>query len=345
MMRRMSKKVGKLAGSLAAAMAITVAAGCGGQQEVKNAENGEKIYHIGISQFAEHGSLDNCREGFVEGLKEEGLEEGKKLKIEVKNAAADMGTASQIADRFVSDQMDLICAIATPSAQAAFNAAMDTEIPVIYTAVTDPETAELAGKDKKPVGEVTGTSDRLPIKEQLEMIRRILPDAEKIGILYTTSEVNSLSAIETYENYAKEYGFEIVTAGVSNTSEIAMAAEELVGKVDCLTNLTDNTVVNSLPTILERAKEAEIPVFGSEVEQVKLGCLAAEGLDYVELGKQTGKMAAKVLKGEAKASEMEYEEISGGNLYLNTAVAERLGISFGEDLLKSAAGTFDQMEE
>ena len=298
MMRRMSKKVGKLAGSLAAAMAITVAAGCGGQQEVKNAENGEKIYHIGISQFAEHGSLDNCREGFVEGLKEEGLEEGKNLEIEVKNAAADMGTASQIADRFVSDQMDLICA-----------------------------------------------SDRLPIKEQLEMIRRILPDAEKIGILYTTSEVNSLSAIETYENYAKEYGFEIVTAGVSNTSEIAMAAEELVGKVDCLTNLTDNTVVNSLPTILERAKEAEIPVFGSEVEQVKLGCLAAEGLDYVELGKQTGKMAAKVLKGEVKASEMEYEEISGGNLYLNTAVAERLGISFGEDLLKSAAGTFDQMEE
>ena len=115
-----------------------------------------------------------------------------------------------------------------------------------------------------------------------------------------------------------------------------MAAEALVGKVDCLTNLTDNTVVNSLPTILERAKEAEIPVFGSEIEQVKLGCLAAEGLDYVELGKQTGKMAAKILTGEAKASELEYEEISGGNLYLNTAVAEQLGISFGEELLENA---------
>lgn len=235
-----------------------------------------------------------------------------------------------------ADQMDLICAIATPSAQTAFNAAMDTEIPVIYTAVTDPETAELAGKDKKPAGEVTGTSDRLPIKDQLEMIRQILPEAKKIGILYTTSEVNSLSAIRVYENYAEDYGFEIVTAGVSNTSEIAMAAEALVGKVDCLTNLTDNTVVNSLPTILERAKEAEIPVFGSEIEQVKLGCLAAEGLDYVELGKQTGKMAAKILTGEAKASELEYEEISGGNLYLNTAVAEQLGISFGEELLENA---------
>ena len=254
----------------------------------------------------------------------------------MKNAAADMSTASQIADRFVADQMDLICAIATPSAQTAFNAAMDTEIPVIYTAVTDPETAELAGKDKKPAGEVTGTSDRLPIKDQLEMIRQILPEAKKIGILYTTSEVNSLSAIRVYENYAEDYGFEIVTAGVSNTSEIAMAAEALVGKVDCLTNLTDNTVVNSLPTILERAKEAEIPVFGSEIEQVKLGCLAAEGLDYVELGKQTGKMAAKILTGEAKASELEYEEISGGNLYLNTAVAEQLGISFGEELLENA---------
>ena len=115
-----------------------------------------------------------------------------------------------------------------------------------------------------------------------------------------------------------------------------MAAEALVGKVDCLTNLTDNTVVNSLPTILERAKEAEIPVFGSEIEQVKLGCLAAEGLDYVELGKQTGKMAAKILTGEAKASELEYEEISGGNLYLNTVVAEQLGIFFGEELLENA---------
>mgnify|MGYP000323216615 FL=1 len=145
MMRRMSKKVGKLTGSLAAVLAIVAITGCGSKQEAKK-EQGEQIYRIGISQFAEHASLDNCREGFLEGLKEEGLEEGKNLKIEVKNAAADMGTASQIADRFVADQMDLICAIATPSAQTAFNAAMDTEIPVIYTAVTDPETAEIGRK-------------------------------------------------------------------------------------------------------------------------------------------------------------------------------------------------------
>ena len=143
--------------------------------------------------------MDNCREGFIEGLKEAGFEEGKNLEIKEENAAADQGTAKQISDGFVSDDVDLICGIATPSAQSAYNSAMNTEIPVIYTAVTDPKAAKLANEDGTPVGEVTGTSDELPIKEQLEMIRKILPDAEKIGILYTTSEVNSVSAIETYE--------------------------------------------------------------------------------------------------------------------------------------------------
>ena len=136
------------------------------------------------SAIAEHGSLDNCREGFLEGLKEE----GKNLNVEYKNSAADMGTASQIASSFVSDKVDLICGIATPSAQTAYNAAMDTDISVIYTAVTDPKAAELADDKGNPVGEVTGTSDKLPIEAQLKMIRELLPDAKKIGILYTTSE-------------------------------------------------------------------------------------------------------------------------------------------------------------
>ena len=155
---------------LSMAMAVTMAAGCGAKKE----SSGEKSYTIGISQFAEHGSLDNCREGFIEGLKEEGIEEGKNLTIEYKNAAADMGTASQIASSFVSDKVDMICGIATPSAQSAYNAAMDSDIPVIFTAVTDPVAAELADADGKPVGEVTGTSDKLPVEEQLRMIREVL---------------------------------------------------------------------------------------------------------------------------------------------------------------------------
>ena len=328
---------------LTAAMVTAMAAGCGSSSD--SGSDKKESYTIGIEQFAEHGSLDNCREGFIEGLKEAGFEEGKNLEIKEENAAADQGTAKQISDGFVSDDVDLICGIATPSAQSAYNSAMNTEIPVIYTAVTDPKAAKFANEDGTPVGEVTGTSDELPIKEQLEMIRKILPDAEKIGILYTTSEPNSVSAVKEYEELAGDYGFEIVKKGVTQTADISLATEEILTEVDCLTNLTDNTVVNSLATILDKANEKKIPVFGSEIEQVKLGCLAAEGLDYVALGKQTGKMAADILKGEKKASEMNYETISEPGLYINTKVAEDLGVTVDETLLESVAETFDSISK
>ena len=204
----------------------------------------KETYTIGIEQFAEHGSLDNCREGFLEGLAEEGIVEGENLTVEYKNAAADMGTAGQISDSFVSSDVDLLCGIATPSAQSCFNAAMDKEIPVIYTAVTDPLAAELADEEGNPVGEITGTSDKLPIQQQLEMIRTMLPEAETIGILYTTSEANSESAIKEYEALAEEYDFTIETAGITATADIPLAAQGLLEKVDCITNLTDNTVVS-----------------------------------------------------------------------------------------------------
>lgn len=300
-------------------------------------------YTIGIEQFAEHGSLDNCREGFLKGLEAEGLVEGENLTVEYKNAAADMGTAGQISDSFATAGVDLICGIATPSAQSAYNAAMEKEIPVIYTAVTDPVAAQLAAEDGTPVGEVTGTSDKLPVAQQLAMIREMLPEAKTIGILYTTSEANSESAIKEYEALAGEYDFELETAGITATADIPLAAEGLLSKVDCLTNLTDNTVVSSLPTILEMANEKNIPVFGSEIEQVKIGCLAAEGLDYVALGEQTGKMAAKVLKGEAKASELPFETIEESSRYINAKVAENLGIELGEELTASASEVFEEI--
>ena len=329
---------------LTMAMAATMMAGCGSKSDSKTAD-GEKSYTIGISQFAEHGSLDNCREGFLEGLKEEGIEEGKNLNVEYKNSAADMGTASQIASSFVSDKVDLICGIATPSAQTAYNAAMDTDISVIYTAVTDPKAAELADDKGNPVGEVTGTSDKLPIEAQLKMIRELLPDAKKIGILYTTSEANSVSAIAEYKEKVGDYGFELVEKGITNTSEIALATDDLLSQVDCISNLTDNTVVSSLATILDKANAANIPVFGSEIEQVKLGCLAAEGLDYVALGKQTGKIAAQILKGEKKASEIPYEIISEPGFYVNTKVAENLGITVPDTMKERAVESFTEITE
>ena len=200
----MKKRI--LAVVLGAVMVMSLA-GCGSGtsgEDKKASSDGEKTYTIGISQFAEHGSLDNCREGFLEGLKEEGIEEGKNLTVSVKNAAADQGTAKQISDSFVSDKVDLICAIATPSAMSAYNSCLDSEIPVVYTAVSDPVGAGLADEEGNSVGNITGTSDKLPVEEQLKMIRDLMPDAKKIGILYTTSEANSVSTIKEYKELAEK---------------------------------------------------------------------------------------------------------------------------------------------
>ena len=290
-----------------------------------------ETYTVGIGQFAQHGSLDNCYQGFVEGLAEAGLVEGENLKIDLQNAQADMGIAQQIAAQFASAKVDMMVGIATPMAQACYNAAAGA-IPTIFTAVTDPVAAGFASADGTAAGEVTGTSDALPIKAQLETIRAMLPDAAKIGILYTTSEVNSISAIEIYKSLAGDYGFEIVESGISTTADIPLALDALLGKVDCLTNLTDNTVVSALALVLDKANAAGKPVFGSEIEQVKLGCVAAEGLDYIALGRQTGLMAAKVLRGEAKASEIPYEIITEPGLYVNTEALAKFGIVLSDEL-------------
>lgn len=301
----------------------------------------EESVTIGISQFAEHGSLDNCREGFLEGLKEAGYEEGKNLTIEYQNAQADTGNAATIADSFVNKKVDLICAIATPSAMSAYNSAMDADIPVIYTAVSDPAGAGLVNEDGTNVGNITGTSDKLPVTEQMALIRELMPDAKKIGILYTTSEANSVSTIQEYKDHAEEYGFEIVDTGINTIADVEMAAKDLASKVDCISNLTDNTVVSALQTVLAAANDAKIPVFGSEVEQVKNGCVAAVGIDYVALGKQTGEMAAKVLKGEATAAETHFEICEGGNVYVNTEAAGNIDFTISDDVLGEAAEVYE----
>ncbi len=318
-------------------MAVATLIGCG---EAAGSADG---YTIGISQFAVHASLDNCREGFVAGLAEAGIVEGENLTIEYVNAQAEPATAGLTASNFVAKKVDMICAIATPSAMTAYNAAMNTNIPVVYTAITDPVEAGLAKADCSSVGNVTGTSDALAVEAQLGMIREIMPDAKKIGIIYTTSEANSISSVAKYETLAASMGFEIVTTGVTAVSEVALAAADLVSKVDCITNLTDNTVVSALQTVLEAANNAKIPVFGSEVEQVKAGCVAAMGLEYYELGRQTGAMAAKILKGEAKAADMNFEIIDEPKLYVNYAAAEKLGMVLPEAYKSEAAESFTEI--
>ena len=320
---------------MSAMLAVGLLAGCGGGQ------TGEKTYKIGIAQFAEHGSLDNCRQGFLEGLKEEGIEEGKNLEVDYQNAQSNGSTANQIAQNYVANNVDLICAIATPMAQSAFTAA-DGKIPLIYTAISDPVDAGLANADKSSTGNVTGTSDKLPVEEQLKMIRAMMPEAKNIGILYTTSEVNSESAIAEYQALAGQYGFTIVTQGISKTADIPLAVDQLLPKVDCLTNLTDNTVVSSLDVILDKANAKNIPVFGSEIEQVKKGCVAAQGLDYIELGKVTGRMAAQVLKGEKKASEIPYEQIAQSSLYYNSTALAQLNMAVPAELSEGATDVAGQ---
>ena len=342
------------AAMMMAAMALT---GCGGNAqettaagttasgtEAQQAE-AEGSYTIGIGQFADHGSLDNCREGFLQGLAEAGIVEGENLTVNYDNANSDGSMAAQINQSYVGGDVDLICAIATPMAQAAYAATRNTDIPVIYTAVTDPAAAELVDAEGMPVGNITGTSDKLPVSEQLDMIRQILPEAKKLAIMYTTSEANSESSVAEYQQLAGDYGFEINAVGVSTAADIPLAADSMLADSDVVTMITDNTVVASLPVILAKAKAKNIPVFGSEIEQVRIGCLAAMGLDYVELGKQTGQMAAKILKGEAAAQEMPYEQIAGAAFYGNTAVAEQLGITIPEGLVSSATEMFDTIAE
>ena len=329
----MKKKI--LATTMAVVLGITALTGCG--------NSGKDNYTIGISQFAVHGSLDNCREGFLAGLAEEGFVEGENLNIEYVNAQAEPGTAAMTTDNFVTKKVDMICAIATPTAMTAYNSTMNTEIPVIYTAVSDPVEAGLANEDGTPVGNITGTSDALAVDAQLQMIREILPDAKKIGIIYTTSEANSISTVASYEEAAAGYGFEIVTTGITAMSEVPLAAADMVTKVDCITNLTDNTVVSAIQSVLDEANKANIPVFGSEVEQVKAGCVASMGLEYFELGKQTGKMAAMILRGEAKASEMKFEVITEPSLYVNFAAAEKIGLELPERYAADAYQSFQEI--
>jgi len=304
-------------------------AGCG--------RSSNKTPVIGISQYGEHASLDNCREGFIQGLKDSGLVENEDYVIDYQNAGFDDSIATQIAQNFSAKNVALMCGIATPAAIACFAAAEDKDIPVIFSAITDPVKAKL---DK---GNITGTSDKLPVDAQLELIRRLQPEAKTIGILYTTSEPNSVSSIAEYQEKAPQYGFTIEALGVTQQSEVTLAVDSLIAKgVDCFSNLTDNNVVGVLSSVLEKTNEAGIPVYGSEVEQVKIGCVASAGIDYYELGRQTGIMAAKILKGEATAAEMPYETISDFNYYINSVAISEMGIKVPADIAEKAIESGNQ---
>lgn len=287
-------------------------------------------YTVGIAQFATHGSLDNCRDGFIQGLAEAGIVEGVNLRLDVQNANADVGLSAIIAGKFVAGNYDLICAIATPIAIAAVNTS-DGKIPVIYTAVSAPIQAGLAYADRNFDGNATGTSDQIPVRDQLALIRALQPQAGRLGILYTSGEVNSQVQAALYQEMALDFGFELVLSTVSSGADIPLVLPGLMDRVDAITMLTDNNVVQHLDVVLDMAEDRKLPVYGSEVEQVINGCVAAVGIDYLELGRQSGLMAARVLTGEP-ADSIPYLELDEFFMFYNEEVLTALGLELPEAL-------------
>ena len=307
-----------------AALGLLSLAGCGKSQQA----SGEKTYKIGVVQLVEHNALDAANRGFVDGLKARGYEEGKNLTIDRQNAQADQSNLQNIAQRFVSDKVDLICAIATPAAQSVANVTKD--IPIVGTAITDYVSAKLVQSNEKPGGNVTGTSDLNPIKKQIDLLMQLYPNAKVIGT------VNSETQIKAMKEYAESKGLTVRAATVSTVNDIPQAAQSLVGDVDVFYEPTDNVISSSIPTLVSVTDAAGKAVICAEPYMVTGGCLATYGIDYYKLGVQTGDMAADILDGKAKPADMPIETARDLTLVISKGNAERLGLTIPEEVLKDA---------
>jgi putative ABC transport system substrate-binding protein len=287
---------------------------------------------IGITQIVEHPALDASRQGFVDCLTDAGYG-ADKVVYDIQNAHGDRSIALTIADKFVADKVDLILAIATPTAQAVAKAT--STIPILITAVTDPVAAEVVDSIEKPGTNVTGTSDLTPVAKQLELLKEIAPKAKRVGVLYNAGEINSVVQVEIARQAAPEVGLTLVEAAVSTTGEVLQAAQSLVGRVDAIYVPTDNTVVAGLESVMMVAEGNKLPLIVGEGDAVRRGGLASVGIDYYKLGYQTGKMALRILQGENPA-EMSIEYQEDINLIVNLDAAERMGVVLSPELLAGA---------
>lgn len=299
-----------------------------GSASASTSSGASKPLTIGVIQYAQHTSLDNCTAGFLDGLKEAGYVEGETVLIDLQNAQGESTTADTLARNMVTSGYDLLVGVATPAAMSAYAAAKEQGIPVVFTAVSDPVAAGIVQSMEEPNTGATGTSDALNLEGQMKMIRAFLPEAKTIGILYTTSEPNSLSNLKRFQELAPDYGFEIVSQGITSANEVATGAANLVSHgVDCINNFTDNNVVNNLSVLLHAAEGANIPVFGSEIEQVKNGCIASESLDYVALGQKTGRMAGDILSGKADVNTLAVQVIADSTPVYSAANCAKFGLA------------------
>ena len=302
---------------------------CGNKEEKKETETktetaqteGAKKYKIGITQIVSHPALDQSREGFKDALKEAGLD----VEYDEQNAQGDITIANTIANKFVTDKVDLIFSIATPTTQAAVNAT--SSIPIIFTAVTDPEAAGLI----KP--NVTGSSDRVDnVAEQLDVLKELNPNATTIGILYNSSEQNSVTQVELIKKVAAEKGIKVEEQAVTAVSELTQALDNLLSKADALYIPTDNLVVSNMPVVVERANAAKKIVIATDEGSVTNGALYTKGIDFYELGKEAGKLAAQILKDGKSPSDLEIVTLKPTNLVFNKKTMEAIGVTLPEKL-------------
>ena len=308
-----------------------VLAGCGNNatDSKGSATASTAVKNIGVVQLVQHDALDASNKGFVDGLKEKGYEDGKNIKIEQQNAQGEQANAQTIAKQFVDGKKDLIFAIATPAVQAAYNSTK--EIPIIFTAVTDPVKAEVA-KDWKSSGtNVTGTSDKVPVDKQIELLKKLIPNAKTVGVIYSTSETNSVIQVEELKAAATKQGLAVKEIGVTTVNEINQNLSSALGEIDVLYTPTDNTVASGYALVGKLCVEKNIPIIGAEEAVVTKGGLASIGIDYYKLGKEAGFKAAEVLAGK-KPTEVEITTLSEMSFTINTDVAKKLNITIPADV-------------
>ena len=315
---------------LSVVMIVCALSSCSGKSEnsASDVKSTDKTLKIGVIQYMSHPSLDNCYQGIKEALDASGL--NFEIDYQIGSSASADSDCASFAKNMVASEVDMIFAIATPAAKAAYSATDDTDIPVIFCAVNDPVAAKLVQTADEPGDKCTGTSDVLDLEAQVNMIKAMQPEVKKLGILYTSSEDNSIANLARFKEICDAKGIEVVPSAVQNASDIPSAADELASKVDCINNFTDNNVVNNLSVVLSAADKYKIPVYGSEEEQVKNGCLASVSIDYVALGKVTGQMGVDVIGGE-DITKMAVKTITDATPIVNTDVLETLGMTLPAD--------------
>ncbi|WP_245598337.1 MULTISPECIES: ABC transporter substrate-binding protein [Halomonas] len=295
--------------------------------------------NLGITQIVEHPALDASRQGALDELAERGYVEGDNLEVDFQNAQGDTSIAAQIARKFAGDRPDLVLAISTPSAQAAASALQD-DIPVVFTAVTDPLIAKLVTDMEAPGANITGVVDAPPLKAQLQLIRDMFPEAERLGVIYNPGEANSVSQAEKLNEMAPELDFELVEVTASRTSEVMGAARSLAGRADAIYVPVDNTVVSALESVLKVGYDADIPVFTGDNSSVERGALASLGFSYYDMGRQTGGMMADILGGE-KAGDLSVGTVEKLELILNRDAAEQIGYEIPAEFEEQAVEIFE----